>query len=168
MRGFHVISSKNRWAIRSGLRWSEFIGAPTASIGDVQSCRLGRFLLWQACWPPRCRRGIKGQTPAMMNPHRAFELCDRLRLAFSWERGICIGYCACPPASCCLWIRRSVVRVHPAVPAKTICYGIFPAICFPKKETGKHMGSTAAGEIQRHRTRNAPEALPASPLICPQ
>jgi hypothetical protein len=40
-RGFHVISSKNRWAIRSGLRWSELIGVPTASIDVEQSCRLG-------------------------------------------------------------------------------------------------------------------------------
>ena len=41
MRVFRVISSKNRWAIRSGLRWSELIGAPTALIGAEQSCRLG-------------------------------------------------------------------------------------------------------------------------------
>ena len=38
---FRATSSKNRWAIRSGQRWSELIGAPTASIGAEQSCRLG-------------------------------------------------------------------------------------------------------------------------------
>ena len=38
---FRATSSKNRWAIRSGLRWSELIGAPTASIGVERSCRLG-------------------------------------------------------------------------------------------------------------------------------
>ena len=29
---------------------------------------LGRFLLWQACWPPGCPFGIKGQTLAMNRP----------------------------------------------------------------------------------------------------
>jgi hypothetical protein len=38
---FRAISWKNRSAIRSGLRWSELIGAPTASIDVEQSCRLG-------------------------------------------------------------------------------------------------------------------------------
>jgi hypothetical protein len=33
---------------------------------------------------------MKGQTPAMTGRHRAFELYDWLRLAFSWESGICI------------------------------------------------------------------------------
>ena len=36
-----AISSKNRWAIRSGRPWSELIGVPTASTDAVQSCRLG-------------------------------------------------------------------------------------------------------------------------------
>ena len=39
--GFPRISSKNHWATKLGLRWNEPIGAPTASIGDVRSCRLG-------------------------------------------------------------------------------------------------------------------------------
>jgi hypothetical protein len=41
MRGFDVISLKNRWAIRSGLRWRELIGAPTASIDVERLCRIG-------------------------------------------------------------------------------------------------------------------------------
>ena len=33
----HAISSKNRWAIKSGRRWSELTGAPTALIDAEQS-----------------------------------------------------------------------------------------------------------------------------------
>jgi hypothetical protein len=43
MLSFRATSSKNPWAIRSGLRWSELIGAPTASNGDKQSCGLGQI-----------------------------------------------------------------------------------------------------------------------------
>ena len=38
---FRATSSKNRWAIKSGLRWSELIGVLIALIDAEGSCRLG-------------------------------------------------------------------------------------------------------------------------------
>ena len=52
MPGFRATSSKNRWAIRSGLRWSEPIGALTASIAAKQSCRLGLISVVASLLPP--------------------------------------------------------------------------------------------------------------------
>ena len=49
---------------------------------------LGLFLLWEAYWPSGYPLGIKAL--AMMSRHRAFELYDRLKLAFRWESRICI------------------------------------------------------------------------------
>jgi hypothetical protein len=81
-----VISSKKRWAIRSGLRWSEPIGAPTASIGDVRSCRLGPISAVASLLAAGVFNRHQGSNAAMMSDHRAFERYDRFRLAFSWGK----------------------------------------------------------------------------------
>jgi hypothetical protein len=77
---FRAISSKNRWAIKSGLRSSEPIGVPTALTDVEGSCRLG------------LTSAVGGQT----------------RYAS-----------AMLPTNCG---SGSVVRVHPAVPAKLLKY----------------------------------------------
>jgi hypothetical protein len=85
MRGFHVIFSKNRWVTRSALLWSELIGLPTASIDAEQSYRRGLISVVASLLAAGCPLAIWGQTLAM---NRAFELYDRLRLAFIGKAGL--------------------------------------------------------------------------------
>jgi hypothetical protein len=80
---FRAISWKNRWAIRSGRRWSELIGAPTASIDVEQSCRLGLISVVASLLAVSVRH--QGSNTSHEPSLRI------LRGAFSRESGICIG-----------------------------------------------------------------------------
>jgi hypothetical protein len=78
-----------RSSIRLGRRWSELIVAPTASIGDVQSCRLGPISVVANLLAVGVSLCIKGQ--AMMSRHRAFGIFGAALLADRFEQQLPIG-----------------------------------------------------------------------------